>query len=66
MKVARVKFPQTSKMSCVETQVFLVWSAIRRKVQERVIVHENVSHFGTATLEKVFGDLYIIALPSGA
>lgn len=29
-------------------------------MQERIIIHENVSNFGTKTLQRVLGDLYVL------
>lgn len=41
-------------------KVFFTWCALRRRLREPVVVHENVPKFGTHALEDALGDLYII------
>ena len=41
-------------------KLFYIWVAMRRKLREKVWVHENVASFGEAELRLRLGDLYII------
>jgi site-specific DNA-cytosine methylase len=37
---------------------FLIWAALMKKVQPKLILHENVAGFGTTALCEVLGSLY--------
>ena len=43
-----------------QTQLFYLWAAQRRRLQETVIFHENVINFGQEELDELLADLYII------
>lgn len=39
---------------------FWIWAALRRHLQEPLVLHENVESFGTDLLADALGDLYYI------
>eukprot|EP00959_Pyramimonas_sp_CCMP1952_P450167 9425957-Pyramimonas_sp.AAC.1 len=54
------QFGLRKKDSGKEMKFFWVWVAMRRKLKDVVIFHENVKQFGTTNLEEGLGDLYFI------
>ena len=41
-------------------KLFLIWSALMRQLCPFIILHENVTGFGTGSLNEVLGDLYVV------
>ena len=39
---------------------FLIWAALMRQILPKIILHENVTGFGTTSLQETFGDLYVV------
>ena len=39
---------------------FLIWAALMRQLLPPIIIHENVTGFGTGALQEVFGDVYVV------
>ena len=39
---------------------FLIWASMMKKLQPKIILHENVAGFGTTALSEVLGSLYVI------
>lgn len=43
-----------------QAKFFYIWIAMRRKLREPLVIHENVPQFGDAELRSLLGDLYCI------
>ena len=43
-----------------QVKFFMMWCALRRKLKEPLLVHENVSGLGVGPLQRYLGDLYFI------
>ena len=52
-------FGKNKKFRGPTAKLFFLWCAMRRKLREKVVIHENVVLFGLAKLRQHLGDLYI-------